>query len=117
MCESGELGPAAVKAIAKRDDKRGVEPEGLAVYTHNKTTHLFVGLERAGMVAHYLSHLSEAEFELQGMRLVPQSEPDDRVPAPEGLVVIPGLPDSKRPPILLVTDEVFGTITLFALPE
>ena len=113
----GELSPLTAKAISKRDDKRGIEPEGLAVYTQGDSTHLYVGLERAGMVAHYLSNSSGNAFELLEMLVIPQSEPDDRLPAPEGLVIIPRLPQSKRPPMLLVTDEVFGTISLFALPE
>ncbi len=113
MCETGELSPSAAKAISKRDDKRGIEPEGLAVYTQGDSTHLYVGLERTGMVAHYLSNSSGNAFELLEMLVIPQSEPDDRLPAPEGLVIIPRLPQSKRPPMLLVTDEVFGKFTRF----
>ena len=52
MHQEGIIDDRTVKIIAKRDDKRGVEPEGLAHTRIGETEHIFVGLERAGMVAH-----------------------------------------------------------------
>ena len=113
MHSEGAVNKRTAKIIAKRDDKRGVEPEGLAHTLLGETEHIFVGLERAGMIAHFACNTPYTSLEL--IEIVQIETPDEGgdLASPEGLLVVPGSEDAS--PTLVVTDEVHGTLTFFSI--
>ncbi|PSN16041.1 bifunctional metallophosphatase/5'-nucleotidase [filamentous cyanobacterium CCT1] len=91
----------------QRSDDKGAEPEALTVAQVGDKTYAFVGLERAGggVLIYDISNPFAPTFE-QYIR-------DDRDIAPEGLSFI-AAPDSPNGnPLLVVSNEVSGTITIF----
>lgn len=112
--KNGTITEHAIETIARRDDKRGVEPEGLAHLKIGKNEHIFVGLERAGMIAHYTLDNDDA-LTLVGLASIPTPEDGGHLASPEGLLVVPPDRDGREHPILVVTDEVHGTLTLYEI--
>ncbi|MFI4873350.1 MAG: choice-of-anchor I domain-containing protein [Phycisphaerales bacterium JB061] len=115
MHQEGIVDDRTVKIIAKRDDKRGVEPEGLAHTRIGDTEHIFVGLERAGMVAHLTCSAPYDTLELIEIVQIDTPDTNGHLASPEGLLALPGA--GGAPPTLVVTDEVHGTLTFFAITQ
>ncbi|MCA9272583.1 MAG: hypothetical protein KDA31_06010 [Phycisphaerales bacterium] len=115
MRDRGIIDKHTAKTIAKRDGKRGVEPEGLAHTRISETEHIFVGLERAGMIAHFACGAPYTKLEFVEIVQIETPVPDGDLASPEGLLVLPSRESS--PPTLVVTDEVHGTVTFFAITE
>lgn len=113
--DSGIVDSRTIKILAKRDDKRGVEPEGLAHTLIGEIEHIFVGLERAGMVAHFACRAPYRTLELLEIVQVETHDADGALASPEGLLIVPG--EGDTPPTLVVTDEVHGTVTFYAVTE
>ena len=112
MRKSGALSGNAIDRIANRAGKRGAEPEGLAHWSHGDKHYIFAGLERAGMVAHYVCAPPYDSLTLLGLTQIPSPDPQGKLPGPEGLLVID--PPGDTGPILVVTDEVHGTLSLYS---
>ncbi|MGG6240907.1 choice-of-anchor I family protein [Nodosilinea sp. AN01ver1] len=91
----------------QRSDDKGAEPEALTVAQVGDKTYAFVGLERAGggVLIYDISNPSAPTFE-QYIR-------DDRDIAPEGLAFIASADSPNGNPLLVVANEVSGTITIF----
>lgn len=99
-------------AVMDRAGKRGVEPEGLAQAEVGGERRVFVGLERAGMVAHYIARDDDT---LELMELVEIPSPGSATAAPEGLLVVPAGAAGNARALLVVTDEVHGTLSVFEI--
>ncbi len=114
MDARGELEPFRQRAIKKRSDKRGIEPESLATGEVDGRRFVYVGLERAGMIA--VMAYDAGEDALTLLELVPVLVPgeSEKTASPEGLAFVPAS-DEGAPPLLLATDEVHGTLTVFSV--
>ena len=90
---------------ASRNDDKGAEPEGVTTGVYAERTWAFLGLERAGGVmiwdvteagnAHFDQYLTFSEHV-----------------SPEGLTFVPGHDSPTNQPLLLVANEVSGTIAI-----
>jgi hypothetical protein len=93
-----------------RSDDKGVEPEGVTVGIVGGRTFAFVGLERttSSMVAIYDVTDPAQAFNV-GYRVMSDSI------SPEGLAFIPAGRSPNREPLLVVSNEVSGTIDILDL--
>ena len=106
-----------------RSDVRGPEPEGLAVGNVAGRRVLFVGLERAGgVIAWDITDPRVPTLATYANRRDPKADPGPpgaREAAgdlgPEGLLVIPAAQSPTGKPVLVVCNEVSGTLTLLEL--
>ncbi len=91
-----------------RSDDKGAEPETVTTLKVGGTTLLFVGLERSGGVLIYdLSNPLAPEF----IQWIFDSEDF----GPEGLLVIEGNESPTRRPLLVVTNEVSNTVSIYEI--
>ena len=111
-----------------RSDARGPEPEGVTVAMISDHRIIFVGLERAGGVmmwdatnptkpifAGYFNRRDtsiDLAVDVDGDK-VPDKLADVGDLGPEGLLVIPASSSPTKRPILVVCNEVSGTLSLF----
>lgn len=101
-----------------RSDVRGPEPEGLAVADVGGRRILFVGLERpGGVIAWDITDPRAPTLATYANRRAPQA---DRLDAagdlgPEGLLLIPATASPTGKPLLLVCNEVSGTLTVLEI--
>ena len=103
-----------------RSDNKGPEPEGLVLGTVGKRQYAFVGLERMGGVIIYditnphapvfVDYANNRDFSV---------DPYDATAAgdlgPEGLLFIDAKDSPTRSPLLVVANEVSGTVTLYKI--
>jgi len=97
-----------------RSDNKGPEPEGLAVGMLNGRTYVFVGLERIGGVMVYDVTTATAPQFVQYINtadVVNGVQTGDV--APEGLVFVPANQSPNGVALLLVANEVSGTVAVF----
>ncbi len=102
-----------------RSDDKGPEPEGLAIGEAYGRTYAFVGLERIGgvvvfdisnpMAPTYIQYINTRDFAGDAE----QGTAGDL--APEGLLFIPRGESPTGNPLLVVTNEVSGTTTVFSV--
>ncbi len=102
-----------------RSDNKGPEPEGLAVGEAFGTRYLFVGLERFGgfMVWEFDDPAAPVEWGIVNLRDFagdPEMGTADDL-APEGLVFISANDSPTGSPLLVVTNEVSGTVSIYEL--
>ena len=100
-----------------RSDNKGPEPEGLTVGTVNGRVYAFIGLERMGGVMVY--ELTDP------VRFVQYVNPRNfNQPAgvnsggdlgPEGVLFIRDVDSPTRQPLLVTTNEISGTTTIYAI--
>jgi hypothetical protein len=103
-----------------RSDNKGPEPEGLVVGTVGTRRYAFIGLERMGGVMTYditdpraplfVDYTNNRDFTVEPA--------DDRAAgdlAPEGLLFIDAKDSPTRSPLLVVANEVSGTVTLYEI--
>ncbi|WP_411676227.1 choice-of-anchor I family protein [Caproicibacter sp.] len=98
--------------LDSRSNKKGPEPEGITVGTVNGTSYAFIGLERIGGVMAYditdpanptaVDYLNQRNFSLD-------IAGDD---SPEGIDFVPAADSPVGYPMLLVGNEVSGTVSL-----
>lgn len=89
-----------------RSDAKGVEPENLTVGVIGSKRFVFVGLERADAVAVYdITDLGNIQF---SQMLITQG--DD---APEGIVFISAADSPNGNPLLVVSNEDSGNVTVY----
>ena len=93
----------------KRSDNKGPEPEGVTVGVVNCVPYAFVGLERSGsgVMVFDMSVPSAPQF-MQYVR----SDEDD---AAEGLLFIPASESPNGRNLLVVSNEVSATVTVYQI--
>lgn len=102
-----------------RSDDKGPEPEGITVGQIGDTTYAFIGLERVGGIMVYdVSNPPAPRFVRYVNNRDFSGDPEAGTAgdlAPEGLVFIPAAESPNGEPLLVVTNEVSGTTTLYSL--
>ena len=98
-----------------RSDNSGAEPEGVVVGEIDGKTYAFVGLERTGGVMVYdISEPAESEF-VQYINPIDPETGDALDLAPEGLQFIPSEESPNGTPLLTVSNEVSGTVSVYQI--
>jgi hypothetical protein len=106
-----------------RSDAKGPEPEGITLGTINGKTYAFIGLERVGGVMVYdISSPENAEFvqyiTSRDFTISDVSDPtvaDDIDLGPEGIEFIAASDSPNGKALLLVSNEVSGTLAVFEI--
>lgn len=100
-----------------RSDNKGPEPEGVTTGVAYGRLFGFIGLERVGgIVAYDITDPTQPEFVEYANNRKFQFEPEDarsRDLAPEGMVFIHAEQSPTGKPLLVVGNEVSGTVTIF----
>ncbi|MCM3634544.1 choice-of-anchor I family protein [Paenibacillus camelliae] len=110
----------AENSVDSRSDDKGVEPEAVTVGKVGDTSYAFVGLERAGgIMAYDLSNPAAPVFDLYFSSR--SYDADEEIPsgdvAPEGLTFIEASNSPTGEALLLVANELSGTIAIYELTE
>jgi hypothetical protein len=100
-----------------RSDNKGPEPEGLTVGTVNGRQYAFIGLERmSGIVVyeltnppHFVQYINPRNFSQ------PAGVNSGGDLGPEGVLFIRDVDSPTRQPLLVVTNEVSGTTTIYGI--
>ena len=104
-----------VDSFDSRSDAKGAEPEGVVVGEIEGKTYAFVGLERTGGVMVYdISVPSSSEF-VQYINPLDEETGDALDLAPEGLQFIPAADSPNGEPLLAVSNEVSGTVSIYQI--
>lgn len=104
-----------VDSFDSRSDAKGAEPEGVVVGEVDGKTYAFVGLERTGGIAVYnISEPAESEF-VQYINPIDPETGDALDLAPEGLQFIPAVESPNGTPLLTVSNEVSGTVSVYQI--
>lgn len=104
-----------VDSFDERSDAKGAEPEGVVVGKIDDKTYTFVGLERTGGIMVYdISQPAESEF-VQYINPIDEETGDALDLAPEGLEFIPAEESPNRTPLLTVSNEVSGTVSVYQI--
>ncbi len=102
-----------------RSDNKGPEPEGIAVGTFNGRTYAFIGLERIGGIMVYdVTNPQAPEFVQYLNNRDFAGDPELGTAGdlgPEGLLVIPAEQSPSGEPLLVVSNEVSGTTTIYRI--
>ncbi|MGF1478498.1 MAG: choice-of-anchor I family protein [Cyanophyceae cyanobacterium] len=93
----------------ERSDNKGPEPEGVTVGEISDRTYAFIGLERVGGVMVYEVTNPETP---QFVQYLPNPEGDQ---SPEGLTFISAEASPTEEPLLVVTNEISSTVSVFAV--
>lgn len=110
-------GSGAIGNIDSRSDDKGPEPEAVVTGIVNGRRYAFIGLERIGGVMVYdVTEPSLARFVQYAKNQdfndgTGRTTADDR--GPEGLKFIPASDSPNGNPLLLVSSEVSGTVTVY----
>lgn len=106
------------RSFDSRSDNKGPEPEGLTIGTVGERRYAFIGLERMGGVVTYditdpyapafVDYTSNRDFSVD-----PATAPAAGDLGPEGLLFIDAKDSPTRSPLLVVANEVSGTLTLY----
>jgi hypothetical protein len=102
-------------AFDSRSPNKGPEPESVVVANLGGTDVAFVGLERIGGVAVYdLTSLANPLLvEYSNPKLEAGVQPGDNDGAPEGMAFVSATDSPSGIPLLLVSNEVSGTTTIY----
>jgi 2',3'-cyclic-nucleotide 2'-phosphodiesterase (5'-nucleotidase family) len=103
-----------------RSDDKGPEPEGVTIGEVDGKTYAFVGLERVGGIVTYdISDPSAPVFaNYINNRDFSQSDPTlAKDLGPEGLAFVPAEKSPTSTALLIVTNEVSGTVTTYSVGE
>jgi hypothetical protein len=104
-----------------RSDNKGPEPEGLAVGRVAGRDYAFIGLERiGGVVAYDISNPAAPVFvdyvnNRQFSSVDRATNPGTGDRGPEGVLFIPAILSPTFKPLLVVTNEVSGTVTTYGV--
>ena len=103
-----------VDSFDGRSDAKGAEPEGVVVGEVDGKTYAFVGLERTGGVMVYdISEPEDAEFV---QYINPIDEDGNALDlGPEGLQFISAKDSPNGTPLLTVSNEVSGTVSIYQI--
>lgn len=104
-------------SLDDRSDNKGPEPEALALGTLDGRTYAFIGLERVSGIMVYditnphrpqfVTYRNDRDFSL------PVEEQEDL--GPEGIVFVPAAHSPNDQPLLLVSSEVSGSLTVYGI--
>lgn len=98
-----------------RSGKKGPEPEGITVGTVNDRTYAFVGLERTGGVMIYdITDPQNAAFKNYFNSRDYSADIKDDV-SPEGLTFVAADKNGSGVPVLVISNEVSGTVSVMAM--
>jgi DNA-binding beta-propeller fold protein YncE len=104
-----------------RSDDKGAEPEAAATGVIGDQTYAFIGLERTGGVMVYnVSDPTAPVFVTYVASNIPEGNPEELTAgdqAPEGMVFISAEQSPTGNPLLVVSFEVSGTVTIFEITE
>lgn len=104
-----------VDSFDTRSDAKGAEPEGVVVGEVDGKNYAFVGLERTGGIMVYdISEPAESEF-IQYINPIDEETGDALDLAPEGLQFIPAEDSPNGTPLLTVSNEVSGTVSVYQI--
>ncbi len=102
-----------------RSDDKGPEPEAVVTGRIANRTYAFIGLERIGGVMVYdvsdpsapsfVQYVNNRDF------TQPVASPDARDLGPEGVLFIPASKSPNKLPLLVVSNEISGTTTIYAI--
>lgn len=104
-------------AFDQRSDDKGPEPEGVVTGVINGRTYAFVCLERSagGVMVYDVTNPQGPVFvQYVFKNNLDNSTTGDDV-SPEGLVFIPGADSPSGKPLLVVSNEVSGTVTIYEI--
>ncbi|MCI5056948.1 MAG: choice-of-anchor I family protein, partial [Flavobacteriales bacterium] len=109
-CNKGEA-----DKMDKRSDNKGPEPEAIAIGKIGATTYAFIGLERQGGVMVYdITNVNNPSFETYINSLEDGVYIDI---APEGIAFIPASENHTGNNLLIVSNEVSGTLAIYGISE
>lgn len=105
-----------------RSDDKGPEPESITLGMIGNQTYLFVGLERIGGIMVYdvtdpaspqfIEYFNNRNFSAAG------ADADDALDSgPEGLIFIPSSESPNGENLLVVSNEISGTVTIYSVGE
>lgn len=110
------------RTFDSRSDNKGPEPEGLVIGNVGKRRYAFIGLERMGGVVTYditdpraplfVDYTNNRDFTVE-----PANDRAAGDLAPEGLLFIDAKDSPTRSPLLVVANEVSGTVTLYRIEK
>lgn len=108
------------RAFDSRSDNKGPEPEAVTIGTIGKRTYAFIGLERMGGVMVYdvsnpiapvfIDYVNNRDFTVD-----PATAEAAKDLGPEGVIFIDAKDSPTRSPLLVVANEVSGTVTLYSV--
>lgn len=108
-----------------RSDDKGPEPEGVVIGKIGTTTYAFIGLERMSGVMVYdvtnpvnpefVDYLTTRDFSFTGSLTANPSGAGDL--GPEGLIFIPSASSPNGNPLLVLSNEVSGTVSIVQLAD
>ncbi len=108
------------RTFDSRSDNKGPEPEAVTTGQIGKRTYAFVGLERMGGVMVYdvttptapvfVQYLNNRDFTAD-----PATDVAAKDLGPEGVIFIDAKDSPTRAPMLVVANEVSGTVTLYGI--
>ena len=101
--------------VEDRSGKKGPEPENLTVGTIDGHTYVFVGLERTGGVMIYdITDPANATFKNYFNSRDYSADIKDDV-SPEGMTFVAADKNRSEAPVLIISNEVSGTISVMAM--
>ena len=103
------------KSIEDRSGKKGTEPESVTTGTIDGRTYAFIALERIGGIMVYDVTSPAEAFYVNYVNTRDFSEDIAGDVAPEGLCFIPAQDSPTKAPMLLVANEVSGTVATYDL--
>ena len=104
-----------VDSFDTRSDAKGAEPEGVVVGEIDGKQYAFVGLERTGGIMVYdISDPANSEF-VQYINPIDEATGDALDLAPEGLEFIAAEDSPNGTPLLTVSNEVSGTVSVYQI--
>ena len=104
-----------VDSFDTRSGAKGAEPEGVVVGEIDDKTYAFIGLERTGGIMVYdISQPAESEF-VQYINPIDEETGDALDLAPEGLQFISAEDSPNGVPLLTVSNEVSGTVSVYQI--
>lgn len=104
-----------IDSFDSRSDAKGAEPEGVVVGEIDSKTYAFIGLERVGGVMVYdISDPTSSEF-VQYINPTDAETGDVLDLAPEGLEFISAADSPNDSPLLIVSNEVSGIVSIYQI--
>jgi hypothetical protein len=104
-----------VDSFDTRSNAKGAEPEGVVIGEINGNYYAFVGLERTGGVMVYdITNPTKAEF-IQYINPIDPETGDALDLAPEGLQFISAADSPNDKPLLTVSNEISGTVSVYQI--
>ena len=108
-----------------RSDAKGPEPEGVALGVVDGRRYAFVGLERIGGVMTYdltdpaaptfVDYVNNRDFSVEAQLADGSTNPAVGDLGPEGIAFVPAAESPTGAPLVLLSNEVSGTVTAYAV--